>query len=106
MKTLDWRERWRAAGIGRRAGCTRCALHPPRQRIRVSSAAVSARTFTGIALWRGIPEIGSKSRSVVTSRLVALPMARTRPSSSGTSPRACAIEITPGSTSVDASAIP
>ena len=36
--------------------------------VRGQSAA--RRTLTGIALWRGMPEMGSKSRSVVTGRFV------------------------------------
>jgi len=59
-----------------------------------------------MALWRGMPEMGSKSRSVLTRRPVVLPMVRTSPSRSGASPCACAIETTPGRTSTDASATP
>jgi hypothetical protein len=70
-----------------------------------SSSGRSARTFGGM-LCRGMPEIGSKSRSTETRRAVVLPIVRTCPSSSGSPPRACAIETTPGRTSIVASATP
>src|SRR4030095_341673 len=62
----------------------------------------SARTLTGIALWRGMPDTGSKSRSVLTRRLVLWRWAVSPPP--GRPPRACAIEITPCGTSLDAAA--
>jgi hypothetical protein len=71
-----------------------------------SSSGRSARTFSGMALCRGMPEIGSKSRSTETRRAVVLAIVRTCPSSSGSPPRACAIETTPGRTSIVASATP
>src|SRR4030095_6266867 len=58
----------------------------------------SARTLTGIALWRGIPDTGSKLRSVLTKRLVLWRSVVSSPP--GRPPRACAIEITPRGTAV------
>src|SRR5262245_628805 len=50
-------------------------VNPPERNgaIAARSSGRSARTFTGIALWRGMPETGSKSRSTDTSRPVELP---------------------------------
>src|SRR5439155_18051671 len=80
-----FRQCFRASRGTGRAGGVHPPPHCPGARA-ASSVGVSGRTVTGMALWRGMPEMGSKSRSVLTRRPVVLPMVRTSPSRSGASP--------------------